>query len=259
MEVLVATGRRRRVAIFAGLAVVAGIFSSSPLWAGHLGRQIPWLEVRRVEISGTRLLAPHEVLAASGVEQGQHLLDEVAVWENALREHPVIADARLTRRPPGTLRIRIVEKRPVALVGDGLLRLATADAELLPVDPVSVPLDLPIVRVRLADSTSIELARPALAEVARLSNLAPDLMRDVSEVHLVPSAPDVLVLAHRNAEIHLPIGASPVRLSELGRVLADTQRRFPTPESGVSTSRLRLDLRFADQVVVRPSSSRERS
>ncbi|MEX0912480.1 MAG: FtsQ-type POTRA domain-containing protein, partial [Gemmatimonadota bacterium] len=85
--------RRRRIAVLATLGTIALLAAARPRWGSYLGRHLSWLTVERVEISGTRLLAPHEVLAASGIQPGQHLLDDRENWEAALEAHPVIAAA----------------------------------------------------------------------------------------------------------------------------------------------------------------------
>lgn len=250
----------RRIGLIALIAVATVAASTTPLWGSWVGRRIAWLSVGKVEITGTRLLAPHEVLEASGVALGQPLLDEPALWEDALRQHPVIADAAVTRRPPHTLRIHVTEKSPVAFISDGTLRLATAAGEVLPVDPHVAPLDLPIVHGSFEDSARAEVTRATLAETDRLTSLAPAFMREVSEIRVARDDSGVLHLSHGAAEIVLPFGATPPRIEELKRVLADLDRRFPA-SAATSAARRRhhIDLRFDDQVVVRPSKSGERS
>jgi cell division protein FtsQ len=250
--------RRGRLGILAAVILIVGLFASSPLWAVDLARRIPWLEVRRIEVSGTRLLAPHEVVSTSGIWAGDHLLDDRGPWESALVEHPVIESVQIVRRFPSTLRIRIQEAVPVALLSDGALRFVTVDGDLLPVDPFTVPLDLPVVHGSLADSASAEATRRALGEVNRLGSVDPALMREVSEIRIAPNDREALVLEHSAARIVIPFGAPASRLGELRRVLADVERRFQTP-SETEMGRHIVDLRFSDQVVVRSSLPAELS
>lgn len=246
--------------MLAAVVAAAGLVVTGSLWGAELGRQMPWLLIARVEVTGTRLLAPHEVLAASGIQQGQHLLDDPVAWEDALLAHPVIANAEITRKPPRTIRIRVTEKLPVALIGDGTLRMATATGEILPVDPHAAPMDLPILHGSMSDSARAINTRNALAEIARLTLLAPTLMREVSEVRLAGDAGHSLLLNHNAADILIPIGAGPIRMEELRRILSDLDDRFPLPGDGSSRiPKHRVDLRFDGQVVVRPSNSGEHS
>jgi cell division protein FtsQ len=248
---------RKRLVRLGGATLGLLVLASSPLWAANLGRRIAWLEIRRVEISGTRLLAPHEVLLIAGIEAGRHLLDDTSEPRRSLLGHPVIADASISRSAPHTLRIRIAEKEPVALVADGTLRLATAAGEILPVDPHLVPLDLPLVRGTLGDSARAVITRRLLAETDRIAALDEGLMREVSEVRVAAGEPEALILGHRIADIVLPFGAGAARVSELRRVLADVERRFPSRDARGAPVRHLLDLRYGDLIVVRPSSQRE--
>lgn len=235
------------------IAALAATGLASPFWGPHLLRRIGWFEVRRVEVSGTRLLAPHVVLAASGIQQGSNVWDDPAAWESALRAHPAVAEARVTRRLPGTLRVRVREKRPVAFVEHGALRPATASGELLPIDPARAAVDLPIVRGAWTDSVEQRALRGLLGEMGRLTELDPGLLSEVSEVRAEGEGSQVLVLSHRLAEIVLPAGLDSGRLAQLRAVLGDLQRRFP--HVGENGPAARVDLRFRDQIVVRLLSS----
>lgn len=236
---------RMRWQIWGLLGVIA---LSSPVWGPHLLRELPGFGVRHVEVSGTRLLAPHAVLAASGIERGQNVWDDRAEWENRLRAHPAIADAAVQRRLPGTLRVRIEEKRPVAYVEMGTLEPATAAGEILPLDPTRAPVDLPIVRAGW--KTDEGTARRLLREVGRLTELDPGLLAKVSEIRPAREGAGVLLLSHPLAEIVLPAGAGAERLAQLRAVLLDLERR-PDPAAPAA----RVDLRYRDQIVVRLPSS----
>lgn len=236
--------RRVRLALFGLVAAAAG---SSPFWGPPALRRVPLFDADRVEVAGSRLLAPHEVVAASGIRIGASVWTDPAAWEAALRKHPVIAEAKVVRRLPATLRIRITEKRPAAFVAAGTLRPATAGGEILPVDPARVPVDLPLAgtapdtATRVRDTTTLRL----LAEAGRLADADPMLMARVSELRAGQNGATRLVLAHPRAEVLLPSGAAEPRLTQLRAALADVAGRMP--EGG----RAQVDARFADMVVVR--------
>jgi hypothetical protein len=232
--------------------VLAATAGSSPYWAPSLLSRLEWFEVRHVEVAGNRYLAPHEVLLASGVARGQSVWEETAAREAALRAHPGIDEARVSRRLPATLRIRIREKRPVAYVLERSLVPATAAGEVLPLDPRDAALDLPIVHGPWPDTLPTGSTRLLLAEVGRLGEIDPGLLSEVSEVRARDGQPAVLVLQHRLAEILLPGGASPDRLAELRAVLAELERRGATGPQPGSTL---VDARFEAQIVVRQQSS----
>lgn len=236
--------RRARLVLIGLVAAAAG---SSPFWAPPAFQRVPLFDADRVEVAGSRLLAPHEVVAASGIRIGASVWTDPTAWEAALKRHPVIADAKVERRFPSTLRIRITEKRPAAFVAAGTLRPATAEGEILPVDPARVPVDLPLAgaaadtATRVRDRATLRL----LAEAGRLADADPVLMARVSELRAGADGSTRLVLAHPRAEVLLPAGAAAPRLTQLRAALADVARRVP--EGG----RAQVDARFADMVVVR--------
>jgi cell division protein FtsQ len=237
----------KRRLVLAAFGLLAAAAASSPLWAPPALRRIALFEANRIEVVGTRLLAPHEVVAASGIRIGASVWTDPGAWEAALRRHPVIATATVERRMPGTLRIRITEKRPAAFVAAGTLRPATALGEILPVDPARVPIDLPIAGT--APDTARRVRDPAtlrlLAEAGRLAEADPALMARVSELRMDRGGAIHLILAAPRTEVLLMPGASPARLTQLRAALDDVGRRAPA--GGGAT----VDARFADQVVVR--------
>jgi len=234
-------------------ATATAAMLSSLVWGPDLLSRIAWFEVQRVEVAGNRYLAPHDVLSASGIRAGQSVWDDAASWETALRSHPGIEEARVVRRMPGTLRVRIQEKRPVAYVLDRSLLAATATGEIFPLNPASAALDLPVVHGPWADSAGSIQTRAILAEIGRLEHLDPGLLADVSEIRGVSDQPAVLVLSHRLGEILLPMGASSSRLAELRAVLLDLDRRGS--EMPDRRRPAHVDVRYEAQIVVRLQSS----
>ena len=221
-------------------------------------QRLSWFGVARVEVSGTHLLAPHQVLAVAAIRPGQSIWEDVEVWEAALRRNPVITEARVSRRLPDGLRIRVREARPVALVEGSTLLPATARGRVLPVDPSRVPVDLPLLRGPVSAAANGQLgdsvARALLREVERLGDLEPALLARVSEIRGTADGELILTLSDPDALLLLPRGANATRLRQAVIVLDDVAQRFPD-RSGPKWTPVRVDLRFADQVIVRPLSS----
>lgn len=230
--------RIRRLALAAALPAAL----SAPLWGPRLLERTPWFRVERVEVAGARMVAPHEVLAASGIRLGESVWREPDAWAAALRLHPGVEDARVVRRLPATLRVEVTEKRPVGLVEAGTLHPVTARGEVLPVDPARVPVDLPLVRAAEREVGALA------AEVGRLGQLDPGLFARVSEVRWSGKETLLLSVSAPDARVLLPAGAGPERLRQLRAALEDVERRAPP---GADAGPVRIDLRFRDQVVVR--------
>ena len=227
-----------------GLLLMAGGVAGVP----RLLPELPGFEVHRVEVVGASLLAAEEVVRGAGIAAGQSIWEDADAWEQALEGHAVVEDATVGRRLPGTLRVELREKRPVALVSGEVLLPVTATGERLPVDLTRSAPDLPIARgIPGGDEVPVGL----LSEVERLARIDPELMAEVSEVEARDSVGGTLLLRHREGEIMLPAGITADRLVELRAVLADVEAKTVKEVA----LRPHLDLRYADQIVVRLPSS----
>ena len=251
--------KRRTVALAGTAAVAAGLTLAWPRWGPPLGRKIAWFAAERVEVAGAHLLAPHEVLRASGLGVGVNVWTDPAPAVAALLRNPAVARAEVTRELPWTLRISVVEKVPAALVQAGTLRPATADGEVLAVDPARAQVDLPIftsrVRVDRAGRIADADARAALAETARLAQVEPALMARVSEVRPAGRDGVRLVLTTPAVDVLVRPGIGPSALARLRAALDEVARRAPAAaDSAHAAPRPEVDARFEDQVVVRAKS-----
>ena len=154
------------------VAVVVGAFALT---------QSPVLDVGSIEVRGASRTEQAEARTASGIALGSPMvsLDAPAV-ERRLEALPWVEQASVSRSWPGTVRIALVERTPVAVVGEGsaavevdeagrVLGLATGDA--LPVvagDPAAVGEDLSATQ-RWVVATVADLPDELRAEVASAS------------------------------------------------------------------------------------------
>lgn len=95
------------------------------------------LHLRRLEVVGTTSLTRAEVVRLAGLSSSTNVLwfDPGAV-ERRLESDPWIATATVSRRLPGTIRISMVERAPVAMVRDerGFTLVATDGVALSTVE-----------------------------------------------------------------------------------------------------------------------------
>lgn len=233
-----------------GLGAVVLLFSQAP----RLLRKLELFRVERVEVVGTRYLAPHLVLEASGITEESSLFDDPAPWRAALLEHPLVADLAIEREYPGTLILRVVEVEPVALVATPVLRPVDAEGRLLPIDPAVLDVDLPVIGAevesdaegRVADGEVLGL----IASLDRLGRTAPWLVARTSAVAPVERGGMRLLLRDpAQGEALLPEDFTALRVEQLRLALADLDAKR-------ELSRLRrIDVRYRDQVVVSLTSS----
>jgi cell division protein FtsQ len=156
----------------AGLAGgLAGLLVLAPIGL----RRVSFFRVRRVELVGVRYVAPEQLLARLR-QSGRELsvFDDLGAIASRVRAVAGVAEARVERRLPGTLRVIVVERVPVALApGPGGLVAVDSLGRPLPYDPVESGLDLPLVprpdtlltrvlaRVRAADSALYQAVQTA--------------------------------------------------------------------------------------------------
>ncbi|MBO2518774.1 MAG: hypothetical protein CW349_03605 [Firmicutes bacterium] len=162
-----------------------------------------------VEVEGAESLDPDAIRQMSGLMPGESLLSlDLDAVATRLAQDARLAQVQVTRRWPHTVRIRITERRPVALVavGEGWLAVDRGGI-LFPADPDWVgrlpvltgvdpgeglpgsPLDEPVPEL-LALLTGSGLALfPRLAEIHLAEDGAVDLvLRDPVRVRLGPLA-----------------------------------------------------------------------
>lgn len=118
----VARGKRRKVLTVVVSLAAVGLLVWAAFWS-------PLLSVRDVKLTGARHTTAEEVAAAAGLGSDDNLLlvsagDVVA----AARKLPWVADAEVERRLPGTVKVKVVERKPALVVSLGTSAHWTIDA-----------------------------------------------------------------------------------------------------------------------------------
>jgi hypothetical protein len=148
-----------RVAAVVGVALAA----AAPWWGPPVLRPMRFFGVRRVEVVGTRYLAPAGVAQALGLRPEASVFDDLGELEARVRAMGGVEAVEVGRRLPSTLRVTVREVEPVALADGpaGLVPLG-ADARPLPFDVTSAPVDAPVVaRAERALLAALETVRRA--------------------------------------------------------------------------------------------------
>jgi cell division septal protein FtsQ len=244
----------------AGLGGGSSVAQATMSW---LAGRPPRLEA--IAVRGAGQLSSAEIATATGVPRGVDLrrVDAPAVAERLAR-HPWIASARAVELPEGRLLVDVVERRAVATVSaSGSQAVFAVDANGTPFAAAGKAPEAPrsephanegrplLPRLVRSAPVSLGQADPALAE-------AVDLTRKLSALGLPRpleigvSAPDDPIGFWLRLEGYPPqviLGRDDLdaRLGALARVLEVA----PPDAAGAAT----LDLRFADQVVLRGTPS----
>ena len=104
--------RRRRVALLVGGVLVLALLGWG-LWSG------PLLAVRSVQVDGATTLPAALVREAAGIEDGRSLLRvDVDAARDAVAELPQVESVTVTRGWPSRVVITLVERTPLAVVGE---------------------------------------------------------------------------------------------------------------------------------------------
>jgi hypothetical protein len=228
----------------AGLGGGSSVAEAAASW---LSGQAPRLEA--IAVRGAGQLGGAEVAAATGVPRGIDLrgVDADAVAAHLAR-HPWIASARAVELPEGRLLVDVVERLAVATVSAaGSDQGFAVDANGTPFAPAGGSASRELPRVVQAAPVAIGKPSPALAEAVDLAGrlAALGLPRTLEIGVAAPDDPTGFWLRLEGFAPRIVLGRDDLdaRLVALARVLEAT----PPEVAGAGT----LDLRFADQVVLR--------
>lgn len=213
--------------VLGGVALAAGGAAVAPAAL----RSLEFFRVRRVEVLGARYLSGDDVLAVLALRADASLFDPTAPLARRVFAIVGVREARVTRRWPGTLVVRIVEWEPVALA-PGQRGLAPLDARgrVLPFDPTRWPADLP---VATADWVVARV-------LARLREHEPDLYG--------------AIISARRIRGDVVLEAGPRRFLLRGDATADELRALAAVAEDLARkgrSYRELDARYAERILVR--------
>jgi len=239
---------RRDVKILLATAVLGAIST----WGGDVPDAIVQLElfrVREVEVRGARFITREEVGDLLDLTPETSVWSDKSVWRDRLLAHPLIKDAEVTSRPPDGLLVTVTERTPIALAPTPTLEPIDAEGVRLGLDPAEYRLDLPVIETRRLPPAGSRLVpedvRLLAGEVEHLMASDTTFQQLVSSVAWDEHGSVVVRWTEPPVVFLLPRHASPARLREGLGALADAVAKSPTEAPTA------VDLRFADQVVVR--------
>jgi len=240
----------------AKILLTTACFGAVATWGDAVPEAIVELDVfhvEEVEVRGLRYMSEDAVVELLELSPETSLWSDTDIWIERLLAHPMIKVARVTRRVPDGLLLVVTERTPIALAPTPTLEPIDAEGYRLPIDPAEFRLDLPVIHTTRRPPRGSRLFPE---EIRRLASEVEHLMAsDTAFLQLVSS----VAWDERGAVVArwteppvtflLPPHAPPARLREALGALADAVAKSPgrVPEA--------IDLRFADQVVVRRTSA----
>jgi cell division protein FtsQ len=217
------------------------------------------LPVHGVRIDGTRIVPDAEIFHLASVPMDKQLYDvDLAAVRNRVRRSPYVNDVAVHRDPPDRILIEIDERIPIALVAVGQMFYVDTGGVLMPVIRSEAAFDLPVL-TGVENVTTCEpgkrLSDPAVCEALRLIRAAQQLdealYRRISEVHIAPTGE--LSLYTTDAGVPVLVGRGDIT-TKLEKFEAFWSTVVSRRGAQALTS---VDLRFADQVVVRWAANDE--
>ena len=210
------------VALVAVAAIAGGFFLS----------RSSFVHARGIEVSGADHLSRSDIVGLAAVSKATNVLwlDDGGI-ERSLETHPWVADAEVHVALPATIRIEIVERTPVAVVSDGLVRTLVA-GDGTPLGAASRIRDLPTIHLPMAGGVDGRAwpdgviaiphgARPSpRGAAAALGAMHPELRADVVSVRVLA---DGTMTMRLGSGVHVRYGepAAPgAKAQALERVLA---------------------------------------
>lgn len=132
---------------------------------------------------------------------------------------------------------------PVGLIASPLVMAVDRRGDVLPLDPADPVLDLPVLRVMTPRADAFWGMRVLARDVAHMAEAAPEVFAVISEARIA-GGEATLLLGDAEVRVRYRPPITEMRLREAIVALNDAVARLAEPPR-------EIDLRFADQVVVR--------
>lgn len=211
------------------------------------------LPISGVRVKGNAIVTSAEVLKLAGIpKQGKLFAVDLAAVRERIRRNPYLREVSVNRQGPEGISIEVVERQPLAIVAAEVLLYVDEEGVVLPPAHSERLFDLPVITGAVPAGECVpgkQIKSAALREAVRLivlsRTIGEDLFRRISDVQVLGTGE----LAFHTAEAGVPVllgtgslGEKLVMFDGFWRAIVD--RRGPQQLQQV-------DLRFADQVVVR--------
>jgi cell division septal protein FtsQ len=216
------------------------------------------LAVRYVSVDGNERMSTGAILGVLDDIRGAGILTvDLEACRARLKRSPWIAEARVHRVLPSTIRVEVEERDPIGVgrIGDQLFLVDETGTIIDEFGPGHASLDLPVIDGLTAGprdaATLVDPARAALAaRLLRSLKSVPQISRRVSQID-VADVRDAAVILDGDPAI-LRLGHE--RFAERVQLYVDAAERLRESVVDIDS----VDLRFGRNVYVRPRPGRAR-
>ena len=139
-------------------------------WLPDALAELEFFRARDFRVVGTTTLEEDYVLEVAAIPPFVSIFDDPGPWEERLERHPLVRRVVIEWRLPATLVLTVEERTPVAFVASPVLEPVDRDGHVLPLDPGTHWLDLPLLRAAGAGARELSPSqvRVLATEVERL-------------------------------------------------------------------------------------------
>jgi cell division protein FtsQ len=235
-----------RIGLFLLLVAVIVLIGGANAWKTSL-------KVRRIEVQGIRLVQKNEVLqlAQIALNTPMYNADLTTIQRNVMSHH-YVKDVTVERDLPGTLRVTVRERIPVAIVSREEAVYLDDEGIVLPRSISRTLFDLPVISgvsgsAQMPFGSRLQLAdvNEALLILTALKILNREVYHNISEIQLRGSGDMVLYSAEKGIPILFGRGDVASKLVRLEAFWKNVVRERGTRDLQY------VDLRYDNQVVVR--------
>jgi cell division protein FtsQ len=217
------------------------------------------LEIDSIVVEGHHRMSRMQVIAALHGLTGENiLLCDIQEWRARLLETPWIKDAALRRSLPSTIQVLVQERAPMAIgrLGDALYLVDEQGTVIDEFGPAYADLDLPIVdglgakRTEPGATTDGRKAALAARVIAGLA-VNPDVATRLAQIDVRDARNAAVMLSGDGALLYIGDDKFLPRIESYVELAPKLREFFPDIDY--------VDLRFANQVTVRPAKGAART
>ena len=239
-------GTRKKLLLVGLLLGIGGLVVWSNVWKSNL-------TVSTVTVEGNVIVDANEILQLAHVKEGALMYDlDLAEIQKNVSSNFFVRDAVVERDLPSTIRVTVIERSPITMVNHGNILYLDEEGVVLPHSISKETFDLPIlsglpagVPFKVGSTVENRDVQESLRILVASKTVSSELYHLISEIRLRNGGDIVLYSAERGVPIifgHGDVASKMVRL--------ETFWNEVVRERGAQHLQY-VDLRFADQIVVR--------
>lgn len=239
-----------KLAVAAGFIGFAGLSWASISWSNEAGL----FRIEQIQINGKTVIEKEEYIQVLGDWEGLTTREmRPSDIRLAFESHPFVEAVRVSKQYPGTIRIDLVERNPIAFINIKPLLMVDRFGIILPAEGISDEYDIPYFSKFNPDrelypsgrETLSQKVREAVGIISKIRQEYASLYDNISEVTLSGNDEYIFILSERPTRIILGKDEPWKNL----QILKEFEAALDQPQ-GINLFK-QIDLRHKKQIVTR--------